>query len=152
MITINGYTPKEIYSPSSASDSAKILEARNFLISFITQKINASNEILDYKINYTVDKGIKLEVIRKRVTFQGGARRIQEECIRLVENSVDDALRFSELLMRCALYDQERSLDLTIYDGAELHEYLEIYALNKCRVERINYDLEFETGIKHERR
>lgn len=143
MITINGYTPKEIYSPSSASDSAKILEARNFLISFITQKINASNEILDYKINYTVDRGIKLEVIRKRVTFQGGARRIQEECIRLVENRVDDALRFSELLMRCVIYCPTRELELTIYENLELNDYLEIFALKNHKIQKIvvSFDL-----------
>lgn len=145
------YIPERL-SHLSESDYKKISEARNYLLEFIAREIDQSNGILEYKIRYSVDKkNGGCEITHTHVCFEGAARLIQEKCIRLVENRVDDALRFSELLMRCALYDPERSLDLTIYDGAELHEYLEIYALNKCRVERINYDLEFETGIKHER-
>lgn len=144
MITINGYTPKDIQPFPSSSDQAKILDARNFLISFLAEKINDCNEILDYKIKYTVDRGIALKIIRKSVTFNGGARRIQEECRRFVENSVDDALRFSELLMRCAIYCPTRELELTISEEIELNDYLEIFALRNHKIQKIvlSFDLE----------
>ena len=145
MKIVTCYIPERL-SHLADSDYKKISEARNFLLEFLAREIEKSNEILEYKIDYSIDKKNDGCVItHTRVHFEGAARLIQEKCIRLVENRVDDALRFSELLMRCALYDPERKLDLTIYDGEELHEYLEIFALNKCRVEKIK--INFDLGI-----
>lgn len=67
---------------------------------------------------------------------------IQEQGIRLVEKRVDNPLRFTELLMRCVLYDPEHRLELTIYDKEELEKYLEIFALQKCSIEKINCKVE----------
>lgn len=143
MISMKGYSAKPLHPPLSEADTEKILEARNFLLEFFICKIKNSNGVLDYKIDYSIERtttGISTK--HSRVTFEGTARMIQEQGIRLVEKRVDNPLRFTELLMRCVLYEPTHRLELTIYDEEELEKYLETFALQKCSIEKIYYKLE----------
>lgn len=145
ILDIKGYKPKDLPSLSN-SDLDKINEARKTLLHFLVEKINDSTGILKYHIDYLIDYTSK-STVHSTVTFEGEARRIQEECRRLVEGKVDDALRFSELLMRLVLYNPSQDLKLTFSDEIELFEYLKNFALNEISIKNINVNTELDFNL-----
>lgn len=129
-------------------DLDKLNYDKKLLLNFIHEEIKESCEWLEFKIEYCGN--IRQRKVYKKVTFYGAARMIQEKVLKLVEKNVEDALRFSELLIRCEVAVKDHDLRLTGDEEIEFFNFFETYSSHAMSIKKINYGMDFNKNIVQE--